>query len=123
MRRNRSTWLPILDTHNTHGWLIAAFLRETSVLEGKAMFECVESCFSFNRCLRQRSVGIPTLVAENGNPEIGQCGRRLDEEKKWHSLGLRERKNTSKMQLCVGRQLLDHVILERQFGTYVTRHY
>ena len=27
-----------------------------SGLEGKAMFECVESCFSFNRCLRQGSV-------------------------------------------------------------------
>ena len=27
-----------LDYHNTHGWLIAALLREMSGLEGKAMF-------------------------------------------------------------------------------------
>ena len=51
----------ILDYHNTHGWLIAAHLREMSGLEGKAMFECVESCFSFNRCLRQGSVEAPRL--------------------------------------------------------------
>ena len=51
----------ILDYHNTHGWLIAALLREMSELEGKAMFECVESCFSFNRCLRQGSVEAPRL--------------------------------------------------------------
>ena len=39
----------ILDYHNTHGWLIAALLREMSGLEGKAMFECLESCFSFKK--------------------------------------------------------------------------
>ena len=40
---------------NMHGWLIAALLREISRLEGKAMFECVESSFNFNRCLCQGS--------------------------------------------------------------------
>ena len=39
------------DSHDTHGWSSAALLREMSGLEGKAMFECMESCFSFNRCL------------------------------------------------------------------------
>ena len=39
----------IMDNHNTHGWLIAALLREMSGLSGKATFECVESGFVFNR--------------------------------------------------------------------------
>ena len=46
----------IMECHNIHGWLIAALLREMSGLEGKAMFECVERAFKFNRCLRQGSV-------------------------------------------------------------------
>ena len=51
----------IMDSHNTHGWLIAAHLREVSGLKGKAMFECVGSSFVFSRCLRQGSVGAPRL--------------------------------------------------------------
>ena len=51
----------IMDSHNTHGRIIAAFLREMSGLSGKAMFECVESSFAFNRCLRQGSVEAPRL--------------------------------------------------------------
>ena len=46
----------IMDNHNTYGWIIAALLREMSGLSGKAIFECVESSFAFNRCLRQGSV-------------------------------------------------------------------
>ena len=46
----------IMDNHNTHGWLIAALLREMSGLSGKATFECMESGFAFNRFLRQGSV-------------------------------------------------------------------
>ena len=46
----------ILESHNIHGWLIAALLREMSGLEGGSMFECVESSFTFNPCLRQGSV-------------------------------------------------------------------
>ena len=42
----------IVESHDIHGWLIAALLREMSGLEGNAMFECVESSFNFNRCLR-----------------------------------------------------------------------
>ena len=42
----------IMENQETHGWLIAALLREMSGLEGKAMFECVESSFVLNRCLR-----------------------------------------------------------------------
>ena len=51
----------IMENHDTHGWLIAAFLREMLGLEGKAKFECVESSFVFNRCLRQESVEAPRL--------------------------------------------------------------
>ena len=39
----------IFDSHKTHGWLIATFLREMSGLSGKATFECEESNFSFYR--------------------------------------------------------------------------
>ena len=51
----------IMDSHNTHGWIIAALLREMSGLSGKAIFECVECRFAFNRCLRQGSVEVPRL--------------------------------------------------------------
>ena len=33
----------IMEDHNIHGWIIAAFLREMAGLEGQAMCECVES--------------------------------------------------------------------------------
>ena len=49
----------IMDSINTHGWLMAALLREMLGLDGKAMFECDESSFAFNRCLRQGSVEAP----------------------------------------------------------------
>ena len=51
----------IMESHNTHGWIVSALLREMSGLEGQAMFKCVESKFSFNRCLRQGSVEAPRL--------------------------------------------------------------
>ena len=41
-----------MEKDDTHGRLIVALLREMSELEGRAMFEYVESCFSFNRCFR-----------------------------------------------------------------------
>ena len=41
-------WHKIMDSHNNHGWLIAALLREMSGLEGKAMFKCVESSLFFS---------------------------------------------------------------------------
>ena len=49
----------IKENHNSHGWLIAAFLREMSERSGKPTFECVESSFDFNGCLRQGSVDAP----------------------------------------------------------------
>ena len=48
-----------LESHDIHGCLIAALLRDMSGLDGKAMFERVESSFICNRCLRQGSVESP----------------------------------------------------------------
>ena len=44
----------IVEDHNIH-----AFLHEMAGLEGQAMFECVESKFSFARCRRHGSVEAP----------------------------------------------------------------
>ena len=56
----------IMDSHNTHGWIIATLLREMSGLESKAMFECVESCFSSTKKRLP-----PRLVAEKRQPRFG----------------------------------------------------
>ena len=53
MKQGRRNVAKIMGSHNTHGWIIAALLREMSGLSDKAMFECVESSFAFNRCARQ----------------------------------------------------------------------
>ena len=50
-----------MEVHDIHGWLIAHRFREMSGHAGKAMFECVESYFNSNRCLRQGSVEVPWL--------------------------------------------------------------
>ena len=60
-----------MEHHETHGWLIAALLREMSGLEGEAMFECVESEFVCNRCLRQGSVEAPRLWQKNATQIFG----------------------------------------------------
>ena len=44
----------------TDGWSRPSYVK-MSGLEGKAMFECVESSSTFNRCLRQGSVDAPRL--------------------------------------------------------------
>ena len=61
MRRDRDLTPQIMEDHKIHGWIIASLLREMAGLEGEAMFECVESKFSFARCLRQGSVEAPRL--------------------------------------------------------------
>ena len=49
--------------HDTHGWLTAAFLREMSGLEGKAMFECVSSWLSkMNEHIKYAASCGPTIV-------------------------------------------------------------
>ena len=49
----------IMESLHTHWWIVSALLREVAGLEGQAVFKCVESNFSFNRCLRQGNVEAP----------------------------------------------------------------
>ena len=97
-----------MEGHNTHGWIVSALLCEMSGLEGQATFECVESKFSLDRCLRQGSV-----VAKDGHATCGKRGRKLGNEKNGRPFRLGRTKHTSDMHLHVGRQLLDHVPLQK----------
>ena len=49
----------IIDSHNTHGWSLPPACERCRGYKGKPYFECVESIFVFNRCLRQGSVETP----------------------------------------------------------------
>ena len=69
-----------------HGWLISALLREMSGLSGKATMR--GKLLYLQQMLSARKRGSSTIVAEDGNPDLGQCGGRMDEEKKGYSLGL-----------------------------------
>ena len=51
----------IMEDHDVHGWIVAAFLRDMAGLEGQATFESVESAFLFARCVRYGSVVAPRL--------------------------------------------------------------
>ena len=88
----------IMDSHNAHGWSIAALLSEMSGLDGKPMFECVESSFAFNRCLRQ------LLVC--GQKEATQILANVEENWTRKSMGIlvdwEGQKGTSDMQYHVG---------------------
>ena len=46
----------IVDSHNTQGWLLPPACERCRGKKVKPYFECVESIFVFNRCLRQGSV-------------------------------------------------------------------
>ena len=102
-----------MEGHNTHWWIVSALLREMSRLEGQATFECVESKFSFNRCLRQGSVEATQIAAKDSHVTCGKRGRKLGNEKNGRPFRLRRTKHTSDMHLHVGRQLLDHVPLQK----------
>ena len=77
----------IMDSRNTHGWIIAAFLREMSRLSGKATFECVESSFAFNRCLRQGSVEAPRLWQKMTTQMLANVEEEWMKQKKRCSFG------------------------------------
>ena len=49
----------IMEDHNTHGWIMSALLREMAELEGQALFECVESKFSFDRVFAKVASKLP----------------------------------------------------------------
>ena len=96
----------IMESHDFHGRLIAAYLREMSGLEGKAMFKCVESCFNFIRCLRQKK--------RRSFPDVANDGCATSCLRKHGSLvGLERGESASDMQLFVDRQLLDYVPLQK----------
>ena len=101
----------IMERHDIHGWLIAALLREMSGLEGKAMFECVESSFNSNRCLLQGSVDAPWLWHMVAAQLLCFGVGEVVTEKHGSLVGLQRKEGASDMQLCVGRQLLDYVPL------------
>ena len=58
----------IMHDHNTHAWIMAALFREMSKLTGKTTFECVESSFVFNRCLRQTEAWKPRACGRKWQP-------------------------------------------------------
>ena len=73
----------IMETHDTHGWILSALLREMAGLEGQAMFDCVESKFSCNRCLRRGSVEAPRLWQNMATQQLANVeenwGRKIME--------------------------------------------
>ena len=111
----------ILESHDIHGWLIAALLREMSGLAGKAMFECVESSFTFNRCLRQESVEAPWLWQMMAAQLLASVEGKWKQKNMGLLLDFQGEKGASDMQLYVGRQLLDSVPLQRKFGKDAAR--
>ena len=86
-----------------------------------AMFECGESQFSFNRCLRQGGIEAPRLRRKMAMQLLGiaeeNCVKKrmsvlLDVEGPKHT-----HTHTPAMQLHGGRQFLDHVTLQKSTGT------
>ena len=81
---------------------LSSLLREMSGLECQAMFECVESNFFFNRCLRQGRVEASQIVAEDGHAAVGQRVRKLDMEKSGHLTGLGKAKGPIRCGVLCG---------------------
>ena len=77
-----------MESHDTHGWIISAFLREMAGLEGQAMFERAESSFSFNRCLRLGSAGAPRLWQKMATQLLAHVDENWTKEKNGHPFGL-----------------------------------
>ena len=77
----------IMDNHNTRGWIIAAFLCEMSGLSGMATFECVESSFAFNRCLRHGSVEAPRLWQKMATQMLANVEEEWMKQRKRCSFG------------------------------------
>ena len=73
------------------------------------MFECVESKFSFDRCLRQESVEAPRWPCS-----YWQTWKKYGSGKEWEFFWTQE---TLDLQLHMGRQLLDHVPFQESLRT------
>ena len=79
------------------------------------MFECVESSFIFNRCLRQGSVEAPRLWQKMA----AQILANVEEEWMRKRRGiLLDSEGEGAHHICsyVGIKLLDHVAFEGEFG-------
>ena len=90
------------ESHDQHGWLIAAILREVSGLDGKAMFDCVESSFTFNRCLRQGSVEAPRLWQMIAAQLLASAEEKWKQKNMGLLVNFKRREGASDMQLYVG---------------------
>ena len=101
-----------MESHDKHGWLIAAFLREMSWLEGKAMFECV--AISAPRKRRSSPIGACDSCT---TPSLR--GGKVD-RKHGSLVGLQRREGASDMQHYVGRQILD-CPTQKKYGTDARR--
>ena len=61
--------------------------------QGRVFFRAVTIflCYAPDRDSQQmlsiRKRGSPTIVSKDGNPDLGQSGGKMDEEKKEYSLG------------------------------------
>ena len=110
MRQDRGTLQKNMESHNTHGWIISALLREMAGLEGQAMFEFVESIFFFSRCLRQGSVEASRLWQKMATQLLANVEQNVGIL--WE---FGPAKGTSNLQFHVGRQLLDCVPLQNFF--------
>ena len=99
-----------------HGSVIGpTMLKAMSGLEGKAMFERVESSFTFNRCLGPGSVEAHRLLPNNGCADIGFRGREVEIERHGAVVGLQRKEGASDLQM--GGQLMDYAPLQHKFGT------
>ena len=76
-----------MDSHNTHGWIIVALLREMSGAVWQGHVSMRGKQFRFQSMLETRKRGSPTLVAKDGNTDTGLCGGKLDEAKRRGSYG------------------------------------
>ena len=56
----------------------------------------------FQSLFAARKRGSPVLVAKDDNPDSGQSGGRMGDEKERRSFGCRRRRSASNMQLNVG---------------------
>ena len=108
-----------MESHNTHGWIISALLREMSGLENQAMFECVESNFFFNRCLRQGRVEAPRLWQKMAMQLLANVEDSWTRKRVGILLDLERQKVPSDVEFYAARQLPDHVPLQKSSGTDV----
>ena len=81
----------IMKSHKKHGWLIAAFLREMSGLEGKAMSQMCRQLFYSQSMSAPRKCRSSPTVANDGCAASGLRGRKVETERRGSLVGLHRR--------------------------------